>query len=213
MKKNNEKKNKTMRLFVIAVAMCLFVTGFITGFISELTVIEELPLDEAVEKVKKWNLVSATNITAVNTDTMIINYLTYPHQSSPYTLYDDALDEANAYEHLDDTPACSSEELEHTTPHSTLFDVIVIIQWGYAEAYNTSSASWDKGLVQVYINITSTDTELNSVSSEVMLEGDFYDIDGTNDAMMNCYVVGTGGFDLGQDVKFTINDVKLYYWG
>ena len=210
---NEKNKKKTLRIFVIGLAFSLFGMGFLAGFISELTTIENMPIEEATEEVaKRWRPVQATNITVANTDTGIMNVMTYTHQSSPYTLYDDALDEDNAYEHMDGTPACG-EELEHETPHSTLFDIVVIIQWGYAEAYNTSSSQWEKGLVQVYINITSTDTELNAVSSEVMLEGDFYDIDAGNDAKMNCYVVGTGGFDLGQDVTFTINDIKLYYWG
>ena len=210
---NEKNKKKTLRLFVIAVAFSLFGMGFLVGFISELTTIENIPMEEAIEEVaKKWRPVTATNISVSNGNTGIMNVLTYTHQSSPYTLYDSFLDEDNAYEHMDGTPACG-EELEHTTPHSTLFDIVVIIQWDYDHAYNTSSSSWEDTLVKVYINITSVDTELNAVSSEIMLEGDFYDIDGTNDAKMNCYVVGTGGFDLGQDVTFTINDIKLYYWG
>ena len=208
-----EKKNiNKKRVFAISLMALLVVGSGIGTFLYE--VIEEGGnIEEAVEEYQKsWKPVSATNVSVTNGNTGIVNVGTYAHQSSPYTLYDSALTEANFYEHFDGTPACA-EELEGETPHSTLFDVVVIIQWDYDHAYNTSSTAWEDTLVQVYINITSTDTELNSVSSEVMLEGDFYDIDGTNDAKMNCYVVGTGGFDLGQNVKFTINDIKLYYWG
>lgn len=214
-----EKQQKNMRYskktLVTIFAVGLLVVGFTSGFMINLVITEDMTPQEALEHIAKWNLVSATNVTVSNGETGIMNYLTHAHQSSPYILYDDALDLASAsiYEQLDDSPTCSSEELAGTTPFDTLFDYVVVIQWDYDHAYNTSSTSWDKTLVQVYINISSTDTEINSVSSEVMLEGDFYDIDGTNDAKMNCYVVGTGGFDLGQDVLYTIDDVKLYYYG
>lgn len=211
--KKNQNMKYSKKAIVGVLAVTLLVVGFTSSLMVSIMVTEDKTPYESLETIAKWNRVLATNITVTNGETGIQNYLTYTHQASPYTLYDDALNEDDAYEHLDGTPACSSEELEHTTPHSTLFDVVIIIQWDYDHAYNTSSTAWEKGLVKVYINISSTDTEMNAVSSEVMLEGDFYDIDGTNDALMNCYVVGTGGFDLGQNVKFTIDDVKLYYWG
>ena len=211
MKNEKMKYSKKMLLGVSLVA--LLVAGFTSGMMFNLMVTEDLTPQEAIGHIAKWNLATATNVTVANTDTGIMNVGTYPHQSSPYALYDDALTESNFYEHMDGTPACG-EELEGTTPHSTLFDFVVIIQWGYDEAYNTSSSAWEKDLVKVYINIScSSDAEIDGVSSEVMLEGDFYDIDAGNDALMNCYVVGTGGFDLGQNVKYTIDNIKLYYWG
>ena len=204
----------SMRFFATILAIMLISFGFISGFIANYMIVDDIPLEKAIEKTLKWNLVEASNISVTNGNTGIENILTYTHQSSPYTAYDSAINlgSASVYEQFDDTPACG-EELNRTTPHSTLFDFVVIIQWDYDHAYNTSSTAWEKGLVKVFINCSSTDTEINSVSSEVMLEGDFYDIDGTNDAKMNCYIVGTGGFDLGQNVKFTIDDIKLYYWG
>lgn len=210
MKNGKLKYSKKTLLGVGLVAM--LVIGFTSATVLNLMSTEDLTPQEALEHIAGWNLATATNITVANTDTGIQNVGTYVHQISPYTLYDDGLTESNFYEHMDGTPACG-EELEGETPHSTLFDYVVIIQWGYAEAYNTSSSAWEKDLVKVYINLSSTDAEIDAIASEVMLEGNFYDIDGTNDALMNVYVVGTGGFDLGQNVKYTIDDIKLYYWG
>jgi hypothetical protein len=209
--KDMKKEINKKRIIAISLLFTFLVGTGITGFFT--TLVEEGgDIEKAVETYGKWNLVSATNVSVGNGLTGIKNVGTYTHQSSPYTLYDDALIESNFYEAFDETPACA-EELNRTTPHSTLFDFVVIIQWDYDHAYNTSSTAWEKDLVKVYINISSTDTEINAVSTEVMLEGDFYDIDGTNDALMNVYVVGTGGFDLGQNVKYTIDNIKLYYWG
>jgi hypothetical protein len=202
------------RIFAISLIALLMVgTGF-SSFLVEL-VKEGGDIEKAVETYQKsWKPVSAINISVTNGNTGIMNVLTYAHQSSPYTAYNSAINlgSASVYEQFDGDPACG-EELDGTTPHSTLFDFVVIVQWDYDHAYNSSTEAWEKGLVQAFINCSSTDTEINSVSSEVMLEGDFYDIDGTNDAKMNLYIVGTGGFDLGQNVKFTIDNIKLYYWG
>jgi len=212
LKKQMEKKNiNKKRVFAISCfALLLVGSGFAT-FLYE--VVEEGGnIEEAVEDYQKsWKPLSAINVSVTNGVTGIVNFGTYAHQSSPYTLYDSALTEANFYEHFDGTPTCG-EELEGTTPFGTLFDMVLIVQWDYDHAYNGSG--WDKDLVKGFINVTCAgDSELNSVASEVMLEGDFYDIDGVNDAKMNMYIVGTGGFDIDADVTFTVDNIKLYYWG
>lgn len=211
MKKGN-KINKTRIIGISLIATMLVATG-ISGFFLEVFKTRG-NIEEAVGQYAKWNLVSATNVSVGNGATGILNVITHTHQTSPYSAYDDGINlgSASVYEQFDGTPACG-EELDGTTPHSTAFDFVVIIQWDYDHAYNTSSSTWEKDLVKVYINCSSTDAEIDGVSSEVMLEGDFYDIDGVNDALMNCYIVGTDGFDLGQDVAFTIDNIKLYYWG
>ena len=160
--------------------------------------------------VREWRVV-ATNASVPSGDCGIINVLIYPHQSDTST-YNSALSEDDAYAHFDSTPSLN-ESLEGSVPYNTPFDIVIIAQYNYTVAYNTSSNSWDKDYVKCLLTCSdlgiSTDTE--------MLEGDFYDITGNTEgstAKINFYLNNGGsGYTIAHGETVNITSIKLMgYW-
>jgi len=138
----------------------------------------------------------------------IVNVLIYPHQSDTST-YDSSLSESNAYAHFDDTPSLN-EPLEGSVPYNTAFDIVVVAQFNYTVAYNTSSNSWDKDYVKCLI----TCSDLGISADTEMLEGDFYDITGNSEgdtAKINFYINNAGnGYQISHGETVNITEINIY---
>lgn len=205
-KENKAKYTKKTMLMITLIGVMLVSASFGT-FVMYDVYVNDSTFTEAIEHFKKWNLASATNSTPTNGEDGIVNIMIYPHQAVT-SVYDSGLDEANAYEHFD-ASFSDGEELEGETPHDQLVDIVIIYQWDYDHAYNQTTPAWDKDLVRCYMN----ESQL-SIDTLTLEEGDFYNIDGTNDAYMNFYANNGGsGYDIGQMQQIDDTEVKLYWYG
>ena len=207
MKKKMKYSKKTM------LGACLLATMFVSftfGMIMNDVVIDKVPIEEAVEHVAKWNLVTGADLDPGNGVNGIVNAYTYPHSAA--ATYDSGLVEGSAYEHFD-AAFVSGEELEGETPFNTAFDLAVEYQFSNV-AYNTTSSDWDITLVKAYYN----ESQLSISSQLAEKSTDFFDQDGTTDAKINFYLLdsdgGAGtGFTIGQTEQIDETQIKVYYWG
>lgn len=209
MKRNKNLKYSKKTILGVCLVATMFTT-LILGVIVNDVVYNDASIEEAVEHIKKWNLVTGADLDPGNGVNGIVNAYIYVH--SVASTYNSGLLEANAYEHFD-AGFVTGEELEGETPFNTAFDIVVEYQFS-DDAYNTTSADWDIDLVMAFYN----ESQL-SVSSQLAEKStDFFDQDGTTDAKINFYLLdadgGAGtGFTIGQNEQIDETEIKVYYWG
>lgn len=194
------KDMKYRKVFGAGLILIMFVGVFFTAsFLSINDSENELSFVERLDLVRNKLFVSATNGTSgsvTNGASEIVNVLIYPHQGVPATAYADNLSEDNAYEHFDSSFS-NGEELEGETPHSTTFDIVLIMQYADEHAYDTD---WNTSLVDAWCN----ESQL-SISSQIMEHSDFYDLDAGSDAKINFWLCDSDG---GAGSGFTITQLE-----
>ena len=163
-----------------------------------------------VVEERAWRAVAA-NANPGSGQCGIINVLIYPHQSDT-SVYDSSLSESDAYAHFDSTPSLN-EALEGNVPYNTPFDIVIVAQYNYTVAYNTSSNSWDHDYVRCLI----TCADLGISADTEMLEGAFYDATGTSEGdtvKINFYLNNGGsGYTIAHGETVNITSIKLQgYW-
>lgn len=163
-----------------------------------------------VVEERSWRAVAA-NANPGSGQCGIINVLIYPHQSDT-SVYDSSLSESNAYAHFDSTPSLN-ESLEGNVPYNEPFDIVIVAQYNYTVAYNTSSNSWDHNYVRCLI----TCADLNIGPDDEMLEGEFYGETGTtpgSTVKINFYLNNGGsGYTIAHGETINITSIKLQgYW-
>lgn len=123
--------------------------------------------------------------------------------------------DAEVWEHGDADGFSDGEELAETTPFGEGFDICIEYQFTGAQAVD--GGAWNISRVKAFCN--STDL---SISSQLMEKSTaFFTTSGIGDAdtgKVNFYLKdadgGAGsGFTLGIDESFTIDDIKVYYYG
>jgi len=207
----NKKELKYSKKTILGICLvATMVFSFTIGVMVNDVAYHDATIEEAVEHVAKWNLVTATDLDAGNGECGIINAYIYPHSAA--ATYDSGLVEGSAFEHFD-ASFVTGEELEGETPFNTAFDIVVEYQFNDT-AYNTTSSDWDITLVKAYYN----ESQLSISSQLAEKSSDFFDQDGTTDAKINFYLLdadgGAGtGFTIGQNEQIDETEIKVYYWG
>lgn len=190
------RKKYRMLLGISLIGVMFLSASFTLTFINT---DPKMDLWERIEQVRNRLIVSATNGTGgsvTNGASEIVNILIYPHQGTPATAYADGLQEANAYEHFDSSFS-NGEELEGETPHSTTFDIVMIMQYADEHAYDTD---WNEDLVDCWCN----ESQL-SIASQKMEHSNFYDEDAGSDAKINFWLCDADG---GAGTGFTITQLE-----
>jgi len=145
----------------------------------------------------------------------VINIYTIDHSSAPSYNADIGEGDAYVYEHGDADGFSDGEELAGTTPFDTAFDICIEYQFTGSQAVD--GGAWNISRVKAFAN--STDL---SISSQLMEKSTgFFSTTGTTDTdtgVVNFYLQdadgGAGsGFTIGIDETFTMDDIKVYYYG
>lgn len=208
MKIKIDKTKKTI-LGVTLIGVMFVSVMFTTTFINTDS---KMNLWNRIEDVRNNLIVSATNGTGgsvTNGADEIVNILIYPHDGSPATTYSDNLSEGDAYEHFDNSFS-NGEELEGETPHSTTFDIVVIMQYDKDHVYDTA---WNISLVDCWCN----ESQLSISSQKMEKSTAFFDIQ-ADDGKICFYLQdadgGAGsGFTISQLEQIDDIQFKPYYYG
>ena len=186
--------------------------GFLAvGVISAIVILSGINL-QPVNEDGSWKLLTTLHAAdaADGTDS-IVNVYIYPlSEKADITAAPYECNEADAYEHGDDTDGFDTgENLQGSTPVGSTYIICIEVNFS-SKAYNTTSSDWDVDLVKAEI----TCAEL-SLSATVMEEApDFSQQDGSTSAHMTFYVDnGDSGWTMTTGNSITVSDVDIYYYG
>ena len=217
-KEKNKKKMQLLNIMFVSMLLMGSATGiyFSISNTQENGAVENIDLPTVEEKEEKtWNLLPLASDASPATSG-VINIYTIDSDAGGLD-YDADIGEADAYvyEHGDADGFSDGEELAETTPFDTGFDICIEYQFTGAQAVD--GGAWNVSRVKAFCNCT----DLSISSQEMEKSTAFFTTSGTGAAdtgVINFYLKdadgGAGtGFVIGIDETFSIDDIKIYYYG
>ena len=204
----NEKNKNIKRASVFALLVGMMVISYFSASYLMFNIDDE-------NEGKSWKplpTVMATDNTVTNGQDGIVNVYIYPIASKSHVDGSggaSAMAEGTAYEHGDADGWTDGEELQDSTPIGANYFIAIEVQFS-DKAYNTTSSDWDITLVKAEI----TCAELSLSATTMEKSTDFYDQDGTSDAVICFYVDNSdAGWTMTTGNSITVSDLDIYYYG